>query len=148
MTKKAKNSRPQSSAASEAADKTTSAAPAGSQKPATNPAAEAGEASGEGQQPSVGSQQLPIKPGAETAPAEPSKAPAGVAGASSSLKLKAASIVVCTRPGREQARYRIGRAFTREETIIALADLTEKQLEALRADRDLVVTDHKPGQEG
>ncbi|MDD1534567.1 MULTISPECIES: hypothetical protein [unclassified Bradyrhizobium] len=54
------------------------------------------------------------------------------------------AIVVRTRQGREQARYRIGRAFTREDTIIALADLSDDQLEALKSDRELVVSDHVP----
>jgi hypothetical protein len=139
MAKKAKNSKPQSSAATEAPDKTTSAAPAGSQEPATNSAAEAEEASG-----STGH---PFDPSLPSTPAEPSKAPAGVTGASGASELKAASIVVRTRPGREQTRYRIGCAFTHEETVIALADLTKEQLGALYADRDLVVTDHKPSQE-
>lgn len=58
------------------------------------------------------------------------------------------AIVVRTRQGREQARYRAGRTFTREDDTIALSDLSEEQLDAIRKDRELVVTDrNNPTQE-
>lgn len=57
------------------------------------------------------------------------------------------AIVVRTRQGREQPRYRAGRAFTREDLVVALSDLDQDQLDAIRGDRELVVTDYKPGQE-
>lgn len=58
------------------------------------------------------------------------------------------AIVVRTRQGREQVRYRAGCAFTREDMVIALSDLSEEQLEDIRNDRELVVTDlNNPSQE-
>ncbi|MEY9358958.1 DNA repair exonuclease SbcCD ATPase subunit [Bradyrhizobium yuanmingense] len=52
------------------------------------------------------------------------------------------AISVRTKPGRQLTRYRAGRAFGPEPVPIALADLTENDLEALKGDSELVVTDH------
>lgn len=57
------------------------------------------------------------------------------------------TISVRTKPGRQLTRYRAGRAFGPEQVAIALADLSEDDLEALRSDPELVVTDHQPDQE-
>ncbi|MET4199072.1 multidrug resistance efflux pump [Bradyrhizobium sp. LA8.1] len=57
------------------------------------------------------------------------------------------AIAVRTRPGRQQTRYRAGRAFGPVAVPIALADLTEDALKALQADPELVITDHKSSQE-
>lgn len=42
--------------------------------------------------------------------------------------------------GPQRGRYRIGRHFTREETVIPLENLTEGELTALRNDPELMVT--------
>jgi hypothetical protein len=52
--------------------------------------------------------------------------------------LKGASIVVSAKP--ERGRRRAGLAFTREKTAIALADLTQQQIEALAGDPELDVS--------
>lgn len=57
------------------------------------------------------------------------------------------AISVRTRPGRQQTRYRAGRAFGPEAVPIALADLSTEDLETLKSDPELVVTDHKTSQE-
>lgn len=54
-----------------------------------------------------------------------------------SEQLKGASIVVASKS--ERGRRRAGLAFTREETVIAVADLTEEQIDALRGDPELIV---------
>lgn len=53
------------------------------------------------------------------------------------------AISVRTKPGRQLTRYRAGRAFGPEAVPIALAELGEDDLRALRSDPELVVTDHK-----
>lgn len=57
------------------------------------------------------------------------------------------AISVRTKPGRQQTRYRAGRGFGPEAVPIALADLTKDDLDALRSDPELVITDHEPSQE-
>lgn len=57
------------------------------------------------------------------------------------------AIAVRTKPGRQQTRYRAGRAFGPEAVPIALAELSKDDLEALKSDRELVITDHQPSQE-
>lgn len=57
------------------------------------------------------------------------------------------AISVRTKPGRQQTRYRAGRAFGPEAVPVALADLSKDELEALQGDTELVITDHKPSQE-
>lgn len=57
------------------------------------------------------------------------------------------AIAVRTRPGRQQTRYRAGRAFGPEAVPIALAALSEDDLRALKGDPELVITDHQPSQE-
>lgn len=52
--------------------------------------------------------------------------------------LKAASIVVTSKA--ERGRRRAGFAFTRDETSIPFADLSEQQIEALTGDAELVVS--------
>lgn len=57
------------------------------------------------------------------------------------------AISVRTKPGRQQTRYRAGRAFGPEAVPIALTGLSTDDLEALKSDAELVITDHKPSQE-
>lgn len=52
-------------------------------------------------------------------------------------RLAAATLVVKAKP--ERGRRRAGHSFTREETEIPLADLTEDQRAAIAGDRELVV---------
>ncbi len=56
--------------------------------------------------------------------------------------LKTASIVVKAKP--ERGRWRGGRHFTREETVLPLADLGFQEVNALTADADLIVTIRVP----
>lgn len=81
------------------------------------------------------------QPGLPSTAAEPPLAPTDGAGKHPGKALKAASIAVRTRPGRLLPRWRIGRQFTAEEVVIPVADLSDEQLQTLRGDRDLVVTD-------
>jgi len=67
--------------------------------------------------------------------------PPAAAAAVSPAEFKGPAIVVRTRQGREQPRYRASRTFTREEVVIALSDLSQDQLDAIRGDRELVVSD-------
>lgn len=69
--------------------------------------------------------------------------PAGTTTATAA-EIKGPAVVVRTRQGRELPRYRAGRSFTREEVTLPLSHLDEDQLEALRNDRELVVTDRAP----
>ncbi|UPJ65239.1 hypothetical protein [Bradyrhizobium sp. 191] len=73
--------------------------------------------------------------------------PVASAAAPVAIVITGPAISVRTRPGRQQTRYRAGRAFGPEAVPLALTDLTKDDLEALQNDRELVVTDHKPSQE-
>ncbi|MBW7968124.1 hypothetical protein [Bradyrhizobium sp. BR 10289] len=63
------------------------------------------------------------------------------------LAITGPAIEVRTKPGRQQTRYRAGRAFGPQPVPIALADLAEGDLDKLMGDPELVVTTHKPSQE-
>jgi hypothetical protein len=54
------------------------------------------------------------------------------------LALEGSSIVVKAKPAR--GRWRAGRQFTREETVIPFGDLTEQQIAALAGDVELIVS--------
>lgn len=53
---------------------------------------------------------------------------------------EAQPVSVVTVKGPERGRWRIGRQFTREATVIPLDDLKKGELEALKSDPELIVS--------
>lgn len=105
-------------------------------KPSTDKTeAPAGNAAAPGQSDAGASQPTAVEAegqgGGDAAPAEAPKA-------KKDAKAKADIVTVTTNA--ERGRWRIGRHFSRDATVIPAADLTAPQLEALQGDPVLIVT--------